>query len=110
MIIDSPLFKDFPKVALTADNYGFTYEDISYLMDIVRLDPYCQQRYRGEGSIEIALKTIIFRLDLKKEAFYNFVSTLQAKDYEDMEHLSFLVGKYHLAEFVAIVNALGNVK
>lgn len=105
-ITDSILFKEFPRVAPTADILGFTYEDVKFLLEKIENGFYCYDYYKDNNMMEIALKSILIRMDMNREQFFHYVDmkkTAYWTEYE-LHKAKKYIGAYQLPAYCAILS------
>lgn len=74
----------YPRIWATAENYGFTKEDIEQMVENeIMLDEYCLKDLGNIDMCQIALRFLMIKLDVRKEHFRESVITLANTKTED---------------------------
>ncbi|MED3550146.1 hypothetical protein [Cytobacillus praedii] len=96
------LFQEYPRVAPTANSYFFSYEDVKKLLDKMEKSLELSSQYQTSGQREIALKTILMRLDFNREDFFKHLEAKKRNALSD-EELIKESGLYHLKAYKALL-------
>jgi hypothetical protein len=79
-ITETKLFKQYPRVAPTADLLGFTVDDIELLLNKIRNDSESNRYFDNDDIRQTALKVIFVRLDLSRDDFFKHINTRKSTD------------------------------
>ena len=72
-ILESKLFKDYPRVAPNAEILDFTLEDIRGLLNKIENDLKASSYFDTDQSRQNSLKSILIKLDLKRDDFFEHI-------------------------------------
>lgn len=106
-IFESKLFKEYPKVAIVADNFGFSYEDIETLIGKIEVYNYCSPIYNNRTQMELALRAIIVRMDMSREDFFSYIELLSSTrhwSHDQTQKVKEYIGANQLNAYCAILN------
>lgn len=101
-MLESELFKDYPRVAPNAEILGFTHEDIKGLLSKIENDIRASSYFDTNQSRQNSLKTIFIRLNLKKDDFYKHINFRKNNPVSDGV-LQQDCGRYNLLAYKAIL-------
>lgn len=101
-ILESELYKEYPKVAPQADIMGFTYEDIKILLSKIEQDLPASSYFNTSDSRQVALKAIIARLNLERDKFFEHLEMTRINEVPDVI-LETDCGRYNLKAYKAII-------
>jgi hypothetical protein len=101
-IVESELFKKYPRVAPTAHIYGFTSKDIDSLLFKIANDLIASSYFNTNDSRQVALKAILVKLGLNRNEFYKHIEFRKNQIVSD-EELEKDCGKYNLKAYKAIL-------
>ncbi|MMZ58416.1 hypothetical protein D1872_203970 [compost metagenome] len=89
--IDMDFFNKYPRVYATATTYGFTKNEIEQMIENeIILDDYCLNDLQDKEMVQISLKMLITKLDVRKEEFREKIRELANRKTE--EEIKELVG------------------
>lgn len=106
-MLESKLFKEYPRVAIVADNFGFSYEDIECLIGKIELYNYRSPIYNNRTQMELALRAIIVRMDMSREDFFNHIELRHSTSHwslEETQKAKEYIGANQLNAYCAILN------
>ncbi|WP_336125006.1 hypothetical protein [Niallia taxi] len=98
-IMESQLFLKYPMVAPTAQQYGFTVNDIELLINKMKMNRESYSYHDTDKSREVALKAIFMRVDLDRDEFFKHLETRHVND----EDLIKDCGKYNERVYKALL-------
>lgn len=101
-ILESDLYKDYPRVAPNAEVLGFSHKDIKGLLSKIENDLRAPSYFDTHQSRQNALKSIFMRLDLKKENFFEHFNFRKNNPVSD-DVLQQDCGRYNLLAYKAIL-------
>lgn len=101
MNLNNEMYTKYPRVAPTAEIFGFNVKDIDSLVSKMNEDLKAELNYSLDQK-QLALKSIIMRLGLKKEEFIKYIGFVRENSMPD-EVLVSDCGKYNLDLYKALV-------
>lgn len=101
-IIENPLYREYPRVAVIAETFGFKHSDIKYLLNKIKNDSKVTAYFNTDSSQQTALKAIITRLGLKRNQFFEYIRLCKI-NYVPDEILVNDCGKYYLLVYKALL-------
>lgn len=94
-------------IGVPAEILGFNCLDIDNMLDQIKNNTICRTVYGNDTSREIALRTLIVRMNLTRNEFYEKLDELSNVDitsYDDIEQLRAYSGLYSLAALIALTS------
>ncbi|MGG3986989.1 hypothetical protein [Bacillus smithii] len=101
-LLETKLFKKYPRVAPIAEILGFSVDDIEILMNKMRSNLECNSYFKTDVAKQVALQAILIRIDLNKEEFFKHIHDVKHKGMND-EELSKECGRSNLKAYKAIL-------
>lgn len=102
-ITESKLYKAYPRVAPSAEAYGFTYDDIKSLDNKIKNSYESSSIYFNKGIVrQVVLKSIIVRLGLSRNEFFEHIEIRRYSNEPD-EILRQDCGLFNIKAYKAII-------
>lgn len=76
---DSNFYNKYPRVYTTAESYGFNINDIDYFINTIHEKLHLNTHFKSKEMLQVYLKALIVRLDMRKDEFCKYVFELSKK-------------------------------
>lgn len=105
--MDFSFYEKYRYVGVVADTYNFSEQDIEEMLKIIKEDQFCYDFYNSDKSMELALRAILVRCDLKKNQFYKKLRQSLCTDSPNLHSVKELVGIRASAAYLALCKKEG---